>query len=271
MSNADDHSGGMIDLEVEVPGTPEQVWDAIATGPGVTSWMHPTEIEPHEGGRYAFDMGSGMNDSGTVTDYSSPRRFATEGVEWRPQQDAPPARLASEWLVEARGGGSCVVRLVMSGFGSGAAWDNEIAGMSDGMRASLEILRVYLTHFSGQRGTWVRASGHADGASEQAWTAFLCAAGITDPVVGARTVAGHRTAPELSGVVEVVTEGAGFREALLRIDKPASGLALLLMVGDDNWTNMQACLYGEDGSAVAARTESAWQAWLDDELPELVR
>ena len=26
-----------IELEVEVPGTPEEVWRAIATGPGITS------------------------------------------------------------------------------------------------------------------------------------------------------------------------------------------------------------------------------------------
>jgi hypothetical protein len=26
-----------IDLDVEVPGTPDQVWDAIATGPGLTA------------------------------------------------------------------------------------------------------------------------------------------------------------------------------------------------------------------------------------------
>ena len=30
-----------IRLEVEVPGTPEQVWEAIATGPGITSWFVP--------------------------------------------------------------------------------------------------------------------------------------------------------------------------------------------------------------------------------------
>ena len=27
-----------VQVEVEVPGTPEQVWQAIATGPGVGAW-----------------------------------------------------------------------------------------------------------------------------------------------------------------------------------------------------------------------------------------
>ena len=33
-----------VSVEVEVPGTPEEVWQAIATGPGVSSWFVPTEI-----------------------------------------------------------------------------------------------------------------------------------------------------------------------------------------------------------------------------------
>ncbi len=37
--------------EFEVTATPEEVWDAIATGPGVDAWfMGVNEIEPREGG-----------------------------------------------------------------------------------------------------------------------------------------------------------------------------------------------------------------------------
>ena len=32
-----------VQVEVEVPGTPEEVWQAIATGPGISSWMVPAE------------------------------------------------------------------------------------------------------------------------------------------------------------------------------------------------------------------------------------
>ena len=41
-----------VQVEVEVPGTPEEVWEAIATGPGIDSWfMGTNEIEPREGGK----------------------------------------------------------------------------------------------------------------------------------------------------------------------------------------------------------------------------
>jgi hypothetical protein len=47
-------------------------------------------------------------------------------------------------MVEARDDGTCVVRMVMSGFGTGAAWDDEIDGMTKGMRQALGSLRSHL-------------------------------------------------------------------------------------------------------------------------------
>ena len=38
-----------FEFEVEVAGTPEQVWDAIATGAGISSWFLPTDLEPRRG------------------------------------------------------------------------------------------------------------------------------------------------------------------------------------------------------------------------------
>ena len=29
----------LVDVQIEVPGTPEQVWEAIATGPGIACWF----------------------------------------------------------------------------------------------------------------------------------------------------------------------------------------------------------------------------------------
>lgn len=131
-----------IELEVEVPGTPEEVWRAIATGPGISAWLNPTEVEERAGGSFSFDMGAGPI-HGEVTGWDPPRRFVQE-AEWRPAGEAPPARLATEWRVEARGGGTCVVRMVMSGFGTGAAWDDELDNLGGGMRGALEGLRAYL-------------------------------------------------------------------------------------------------------------------------------
>ena len=34
-----------IDLDIEVPGTPEEVWEAVASGPGITAWFVPAKVE----------------------------------------------------------------------------------------------------------------------------------------------------------------------------------------------------------------------------------
>jgi uncharacterized protein YndB with AHSA1/START domain len=97
-----------FELEVEVPGTPEQVWEAIATGAGTECWFIPAEIDEREGGTVSLDIGSGMAEAGVVTAWDRPRRFAYE-EQWEAPEGGSE-RIATEFLVEARAGGTCVVR-----------------------------------------------------------------------------------------------------------------------------------------------------------------
>ena len=62
-----------VDLEVTVPGTPDQVWDAIATGPGISSWLHPTRVDEHVGGAFGFDMGGSAEDAHARHGVARPR------------------------------------------------------------------------------------------------------------------------------------------------------------------------------------------------------
>src|SRR5262245_28311497 len=62
-------------VEAEVPGTPEQVWAAIATGPGISSWFVPSKVEEREGGIATADFGPGMESRATITVWEpGPRR-----------------------------------------------------------------------------------------------------------------------------------------------------------------------------------------------------
>ena len=56
-----------LEFSVEVPGTPEQVWDAIATARGISAWFGPTDLEEREGGSLRFVMGPEMDSIGRVT------------------------------------------------------------------------------------------------------------------------------------------------------------------------------------------------------------
>jgi uncharacterized protein YndB with AHSA1/START domain len=245
-----------VELEIEVPGTPEQVWDAIATGPGISAWLHPTTVEEHEGGTFTFDMGGGPA-SGTVAGWDPPHRFVQES-EWTPVS-APPARLATEWLVEAREGGTCVVRMVMTGFGDSTGWDEEIDGMAGGMRSALEHLRLYLTWFPGQRGTWIRVHGPAAG---DAWARIVKGLGIADPQVGERV---ETTGPSFAGVVERAAPSRWGHDLLVRTDRPAPGFVNVFALG--SWAGIEAVFFGDEGAVAADRERPGWAAWVAGHLP----
>jgi len=139
------------------------VWEAIATGPGIEAWFVPAEVE---GGRVRLDMGSGLEDAGTVTEFSPPHRFVYE-EEWEAIEGEPPGRIASEFIVEAKSGGTCVVRLVSTLHADGEGWDAALDSMYKGWQVYLLNLRAYLTHFPGQRCATVMASSEGD------WPAFV--------------------------------------------------------------------------------------------------
>ena len=258
-----------FELEVEVAGTPEEVWAAIATGPGITAWLHPTELDEREGGRMTYDMGGGAGGEATVRGWDPPRRFVEE-AEWA-AKGTEPALLATEWRVEARSGGTCLVRMVTSGFPTGGAWDDEIEGFTEAMTTALENLRLYRAHFPGERATWVRAFGSAPGTWADALPALTRALGMPDARAGTMATTSGAGAPALAGRVERVDEGKWQGHVLLRVDEPAPGLASVSAWGEAAATTVQLCLYGDAGAAAAARDGEAWKAWMKERFPARAR
>ena len=262
MSVKTDASGRRsVELQFEVPGTPEQVWQAIATGPGISSWFAPTEVEEREGGAVMFHLGPGMDSSGIVTGWEPPRRFAYEERDWAPS--APP--LATEFFVETRSGGTCVVRLVHSLFASGDEWDDQMASFEAGWPPFFAVLRLVLTRFAGQPCSSFRLMAAAPGTEAEAWDALAGALGL-EKRRGER-LSSASAAPPLAGTVEREKgEGKNAHEVLLRLDEPASGVAL---IGAYTWGGsahaaLSFYLFGDRASAAVARDEPLWQAWMNE-------
>ena len=160
-----------LEFSVEVPGTPEQVWQAIATAKGMSAWFAPTELEEREGGSLRFVMGPEMDSTGQVTGWDPPRRIVYE-EDWAALMGKDPdtlSPLTSEFLVEAQSGGTCVVRVTSSGFGIGADWEQEWWDtLGPGWMPFFDNLRLYLAHFPGQEATHLEVTathpGDAGGA-----------------------------------------------------------------------------------------------------------
>ncbi len=135
-----------VQVEVEVPGTPEEVWEAIASGPGVSAWFVPTKIDGRVGGTIALEFGPGMEATAEILEWDPPRYLSAVAPPQAP--GSPP--FATEWFVEARSGGIAVVRVVHSLFADTDEWDGQITGTESGWPAYFRVLRLYLENFPGQ-------------------------------------------------------------------------------------------------------------------------
>ena len=207
-----------VQVEVEVPGTPEEVWQAIATGPGISSWFVAAEFDERDGKPAALTLnfGPGMESRSEVTAWDPPHQWAARSDGWVP--GSPP--IANEWSVEARDGGVCLVRIVHSLFASTDDWDNQLEGTESGWPAFLRTLRLYLTHFRGQGSAVMKWMAPVADTEAQAWETLTSALGLTGLSIGQRCAAAAG-APAFSGVVEYLSQNP--YDALLRVDKPAAG------------------------------------------------
>ena len=87
-----------IQVEVEVPGTPEEVWQAIATAQGISAWFVPAEFEERDGKPVAakLNFGPGMESRSVVTAWDPPRMIAREADGWVPGSPPLATSLASK-------------------------------------------------------------------------------------------------------------------------------------------------------------------------------
>lgn len=234
-----------IEQETTLPATPEQVWEAIATGPGIDSWfMGRNEIEPREGGTAAMDVG-GQREEAVITAYDPGKRLAT-----RTPTSGDGRFMAFEYLIEGRDGGSTVLRVVHSGM-LGDDWQDEYDALRRGWPFHLHSLREYLAHFPGRTAVPVFAvAPSGERSAQQTRSALAHALSLPEPVVvGARAHAEIADLAPLDGEV-VWADDERFEvrgsDAILTFHH-GSGMVLMFHH-----------LFGPDTDGA----EAAWQHWL---------
>ncbi|MEV0841808.1 SRPBCC domain-containing protein [Actinocatenispora sera] len=179
--------------QVELAATPEEVWQAISTTEGLTAWFMPMDI----------DQGA----DGVEAD--PPRRLL---VRTPAAEDG--STQAFEYLIEARGGGSCVLRFVHSGI-IGDDWDDETYEemMGSGWDMYLDTLAQYLRYFHGRPASYVEAMASATGR----WDRLLRVLG--EPKLGATVGIELPDGSLVSGEVDYRSEhfvGLRTADALIR-------------------------------------------------------
>jgi uncharacterized protein YndB with AHSA1/START domain len=244
-----------IELDVEVVGTPEEVWRAIATGPGISSWYVPHVVDEREGGAAMASFGDApeMQIPGRVLAWDPPHRVVFDG--------GPDAEgFAFEWLVEARDGGTCVVRLVNSGFGVGTDWDDQYDGMVEGWKLFLFNLQLHCRHFAGQSAVSMLPMAQTSLPRSAAWQRLCEGLHVpTAPQVGERIEPRADDGLGMAGTVVKITTSS----LALLLDAPAPGTAFLAVEGDDGCSaSVWSYLYGADAAAIVERDKPRWTDWL---------
>lgn len=259
-----------VQVEVEVPGTPEEVWRAIATGQGISSWFVPTRSDERAGGEVVCTFGPGMDSSSTITAWEAGKRFVAEGDMGMPGSP----KMATEWTVEARAGGKCIVRVVHSLFTSAEDWDNQLDGLEQGWPAYFRILRMYLERFKGMPCSAMQFVGFSTEPEASAWKKAGGELGLVGLKPGQKwsTPAAAKDVPSLTGVVDSVGQGMHANTVLLRVETAGAGAPGSAYVGAFSCAGMvMVCvsiyLYGDQAKAAVERDEPAWRKWMEERFP----
>ena len=251
-----------VQVEVEVPGTPEEVWQAIATGPGVSSWFVPTRMEERQGGEIVSNFGPGMDCPATIKAWDAPRRFVAEAIMGPPGSPA----VATEWIVEARAGGTCLVRVVHSLFASTDDWDNQLDGLEKGWPPIFRILRRYLETFKGMACSAMQLISFYSDSETKAWDKMGGELGLLKVAEGQKWSAPDGF-PNMTGVS--LGQGMTSSTVLLRLDTPVPGTAYIgvFPCGGMVQVYMAIYLYGANAKAAVERDEPTWQKWMGERFP----
>ena len=237
--------------EAEVPASPDEVWAAIATGPGIDSWfMGRNEVKAGAAGTVRTVFGEYTPEL-EITGWDPAHRFAYGSGQ------APDGRfIAYEFLIEGRAGASTVLRTVTTGFLPGDDWADEFEAMTLGGELYFRTLVEYLTHFAGRFAVPVTAFGPPGTSWSRDRSLLYRGLGLAEPPEPGDRVRFTAEIGAQDGVVYLANAHAiGVRtpDALYRFMR---GFAKPVIAAHH--------LFGADAEPDQAR--QAWEAWLSRTL-----
>ena len=264
--HVDDDGRRWVAAETEAPGTPDVVWQAIATGPGISSWFVPTELEERVGGTTVshFSPDGSMDSVAEIKVWDPPHRF----VAAAPDDMGPGSpTVATEWQVETRSGDTCTVRVVHSWYADTDEWDAQFEQHLYGWASFFRVLRAHLAHFAGQPTASFQVMGTSAELKDVVWAEFLGELGTGEMTEGAEIRSGAG-APPLTGQVTWAGQPAFPEELLIVLDAPAPGLAHFVPHPMGlTYLTLRFYFSGEDAAQQVAGAEPVWQAWMAERFP----
>jgi uncharacterized protein YndB with AHSA1/START domain len=165
---SDDGPTRQVEARIEVASTPEALWRAVSVAEELVRWFPPeARVTPGVGGTVRIAWDGNWQSESRIQIWEPPRRLRTVASQrpfdasGQPLPDTQPLAIAVDYEIEGEGE-RARLRLVHSGFGRGAEWDDEIEGVRRGWGFELPGLKHYLERHSGRdrHAAWLfRTSG----------------------------------------------------------------------------------------------------------------
>ena len=154
----------------------EHVWKALTDASEITRWFATdATIEPQTGGTWSLNWYGDFPWNSRIEIFE-PNQHLRIVMNQGPHaahdsgsaESTQAVPVMVDYYLESQGG-QTTLRIVHSGFGAGADWDEEYEGVRTGWEFEIQILRHYLENHRSQprHMFWVRAS--VDTSHESAW------------------------------------------------------------------------------------------------------
>ncbi|MGC7098519.1 SRPBCC family protein [Amycolatopsis lurida] len=239
-----------LEKEISFDATPEQVWAAISSGPGMSIWFVPHELGPD--GEGEADFGGGNTQAGQVLAREEGKRIVYGTA------DSPGAL---EFLVEGRENGGTVLRFTQSGFFDGDDWSAEYDSFDRGWNLFFHNLAQYFRYYGGLPATTLVTGSTTALEPDEVWAKFRAALGV-DPAVAP----GDRVRLTPDGLPPIEGEVDYFVRGVFGVRAP-EGLHRFQGLGAESGGMVNTIHYYYGAAPDRDATTAAWQRWLLELFP----
>jgi uncharacterized protein YndB with AHSA1/START domain len=232
--------GRSYEKQFEVAAPTEAIWKAITEGEEMTRWFcQNATCEPGKGGEHHIDWGGGAKATHVVTIWEPNAHLRTEAVrpDRGPTMDSGLSEpYAIDWYLEHEGG-LTRVRMVASGFGDGADWDQEYDGTYHGWDLFHKTMKHYLERHRGQAGANVVLYAVLALPPDEAWSRLMSAEGLVkkgnldDLTVGTPFSFETSQGDVFAGVVRNYVSGKTFSAMVESLNESILNLELCSILG----------------------------------------
>ena len=166
-----------IELEIELDVDSSLVWEALTQAERLASWF-PLEAraDTGAGGKVFVSWGDDCAWETTIDVWEPGKHLRWVDDPWT-KSDGTVVQIAVDYYLESKHG-KTVVRLVNSGFGTDADWDDMYDGTRNGWIYFLRNLKHYLEHHADTVRNMAWARFQTAGTVSEAWRALLGDAGL---------------------------------------------------------------------------------------------